>query len=56
MPAGGGTQLIQDHRLGLFDVDRYRVAVALVTALRWLIVSPMFEARPTPPTALTATP
>ena len=31
------------------DADRYRVAVALVTALRWLIVSPTFEAGPTPP-------
>ena len=30
------------------DADRYRVAAALVTALRWLIVSPMFEAGPTP--------
>jgi transposase len=30
------------------DTDRYRVAVALVTALRWPIVSPMFEAGPTP--------
>ena len=35
--------------LAPLDADRYRVAVALVTALRWLIVSPMFEAVPTPP-------
>src|SRR5680860_451951 len=34
--------------LAPLDADRYRVAVALVTALRWLIVSPMFEAGPTP--------
>ena len=27
------------------DDDRYRVAVAFVTALRWLIVSPMSEAQ-----------
>jgi len=30
------------------DDDRYRVAVAFVTALRWLIVSPMSEAGPSP--------
>ena len=34
--------------LAPLEADRYRVAVALVTALRWLIVSPMFEAGPTP--------
>jgi hypothetical protein len=32
-----------------FDADQYRVAFAFVTALRWLIVSPMVEAVPTDP-------
>lgn len=35
-----------------FNAERNRVAVALVTAVRWLIVSPMSEAaRPTRPAA-----
>jgi len=38
------------------DADRYRVAVAFVTALRWLIVSPMSEAGPTPTGNRPATP
>jgi hypothetical protein len=33
--------------LAPLDPDRYQVATAFVTALRWLIVSPMFEAVPT---------
>ncbi len=42
--------------LALLDADPYRVAVALVTALRWLIVSPMSQARPTLRPPVTATP
>ena len=33
MPDGGGTQLVENHPLAPLDVDRFRVAVTLVTAV-----------------------
>jgi hypothetical protein len=39
---------VQTLDVPLLDDDRYRVAMALQTTLRWLIVSPMFEAGPGP--------
>ena len=48
MPNPALVPFVQTPDVPLLDDDRYRVAMALQTTLRWLVVSPMFEAGPGP--------
>jgi hypothetical protein len=59
VPPCGGAQHTTRREITVLapsDLDLYQVAVPLVTDLRWLIVSLMFEAGRAPTVRLTATP